>query len=91
MQAHRFNVTVEKNHQLRLDLPTDFPAGPAEVIVLAEHPKARRVVRLGGVLQGEGVAAAAGDPIANALADLRAEREDQLTRRAGRHDASEDS
>lgn len=35
MQAHKQTVTVPEDHQLEIRLPADFPAGPAEVIVLA--------------------------------------------------------
>jgi hypothetical protein len=35
MKTHKFNVTVPEDHQLEIRLPADFPAGPAEVIVLA--------------------------------------------------------
>jgi len=35
VQAHRLKVTVPEDHQLEIRLPQDFPAGPAEIIVLA--------------------------------------------------------
>lgn len=35
MQAHKMKITVPKEHQLEIRLPDDFPAGPAEIIVLA--------------------------------------------------------
>ncbi len=35
MQAHKMKVTVPEDHQLEIRLPQDFPAGPAEIIVLA--------------------------------------------------------
>ena len=36
MHAHKLKVTIPNNHRLQLavDLPSDFPPGPAEVIVL---------------------------------------------------------
>lgn len=37
MHAHRLNVTILPDHQLAVRLPDDFPAGPAEVIILAER------------------------------------------------------
>jgi hypothetical protein len=42
MQAHRLKVTIPEDHQLEIAvrLPADFPAGPAEVIVLAEPSRA---------------------------------------------------
>ncbi|MFL6202731.1 MAG: hypothetical protein ACJ76J_26480 [Thermoanaerobaculia bacterium] len=37
MHAHKLRVTIPDDHRLKLavDLPADFPSGPAEVIVLA--------------------------------------------------------
>lgn len=37
VHAHKLKVTIPKDHRIELRLPEDFPAGPAEVIVLA-HP-----------------------------------------------------
>jgi hypothetical protein len=34
MRAHRVRVRVPENHELRVTLPSDFPPGDAEVIVL---------------------------------------------------------
>jgi len=34
MRAHRVRVRISDNHELRLTLPSDFPPGDAEVIVL---------------------------------------------------------
>jgi hypothetical protein len=34
MRAHRVRVRVSEDHELHLTLPSDFPAGDAEVIVL---------------------------------------------------------
>ena len=42
MHAHRFNVNIDENHRLSVDLPRDFPSGPAEVIVLTETRRARQ-------------------------------------------------
>lgn len=36
MLAHKMKVTVPEDHELEIRLPEDFPAGPAEVIVLAD-------------------------------------------------------
>jgi len=41
MQAHKQTVTVPEDHQLEIRLPADFPAGPAEVIVLASPSEAQ--------------------------------------------------
>lgn len=35
MHAHKLKVTIPPDHQLEIQLPEDFPSGPAEVIVLA--------------------------------------------------------
>ena len=35
MHAHKAKVTVTEDHELAVKLPDDFPAGPAEIIVLA--------------------------------------------------------
>ena len=87
MRAHRLNVTVPEDHQLQVDLPGDFPPGPAEIIVLTESPQTRNVVRLGGVL---GSSSPDLDPnedqVAEALEELRAERADLLERRARRYE-----
>lgn len=79
MLAHRINATVDENHQLKVSLPADFPPGPAEVIVLAEHPQLRNLVRLGGVL-GARQHEPEGDPIASALEILRRERAGSIER-----------
>jgi hypothetical protein len=34
MRAHRIKVRVSEDHELRVTLPSDFPPGDAEVIVL---------------------------------------------------------
>ncbi len=41
MKAHKMKVTVPEHHQVEFRLPEDFPAGPAEVIVLAGSPVER--------------------------------------------------
>jgi hypothetical protein len=43
MQAHKQTVTVPEDHQLEIRLPADFPAGPAEVIVLASPSEAQEL------------------------------------------------
>lgn len=35
MKTHTLKVNVPEDHQLEIRLPSDFPAGPADVIVLA--------------------------------------------------------
>ncbi|MCP4592680.1 MAG: hypothetical protein GY842_18250 [bacterium] len=77
MHAHRFKVTVPKEHRLSLDLPEQFPPRPAEVIVLAPPRESRRIVRAGGALSPEGPLPD-GDPIREALNELREERSERL-------------
>ena len=35
MKAHKMKVTIPEDHEVEIRLPQDFPAGPAEIIVLA--------------------------------------------------------
>ena len=74
MHAHKVKVTIPADHHVTITLPEDFPAGPAEVIVLAEVLPTKRVVKLAGVLAPEQASLAPGDPIADALGALRRER-----------------
>lgn len=39
MQAHRTRARVTEDHEVTVTLPSDFPAGEAEVIVIAEPPQ----------------------------------------------------
>lgn len=36
MRAHRIKVVIDEDHEIRAKLPSDFPAGSAEVIVISE-------------------------------------------------------
>ncbi|ETW97197.1 MAG: hypothetical protein ETSY1_23610 [Candidatus Entotheonella factor] len=74
MHAHKVQVTIRADHQVTIVLPEDFPAGPAEVIVLAEALPTKRVVKLAGVLAPEQEPLAPEAPIADALEELRRER-----------------
>jgi hypothetical protein len=38
VQVYKQQMTIPEDHQLEIRLPQDFPAGPAEVIVLATLP-----------------------------------------------------
>jgi hypothetical protein len=79
MHAHKLNVTVPADHRVAVELPPDFPAGPAEIIVLSTARRGRSVVKLAGVLSGDTPAAEmAGDPVADALQELRAERAERF-------------
>lgn len=41
MRAIKVKAEIEADHSLRLELPSDVPKGPAEVIVLVDEPEAR--------------------------------------------------
>lgn len=64
MYAHKIQVTIPDDHEVRFRVPQDFPAGKAEVIVLAE-----RQSPLKAASSGRGVAA---DPLAKLLAKFPA-------------------
>lgn len=74
MQAHKVRVDVPEDHRITVELPEGFPAGPAEVIVVAVPGKGRRVVRAGGTLSPPQLPPEGEDPIADALRELRRER-----------------
>lgn len=78
MHAHKVKVTIPADHHVTITLPEDFPAGPAEVIVLAEALPTKCVIRLAGVLAPEQEPLTPGDPIADALGALRRERAARL-------------
>jgi hypothetical protein len=78
MHAYKLNVNVAQDHRLALDLPADFPAGPAEVIVLAVPRDERKLVQLMGSLGGASAVPADADPVADALGELRQERAGRL-------------
>ncbi|MGK3983574.1 hypothetical protein WME99_11080 [Sorangium sp. So ce136] len=81
MRAYKLNVNVADDHRVAVTLPDDFPPGPAEVIVLAVTTVASKEPRLARVLGSLSSAAPAsidGDPVADALAELREERARRL-------------
>ncbi len=82
MRAHKLQATLPEDHRLSVEvqLPDDFPPGPVEVIVLAGGRERRNIVRLGGVLKGASLSSIAGDPIAEALRELREERLERFGR-----------
>lgn len=43
MQAHRVRVTIPDNHKVTIEVPTEMPAGEAEVIVLSSVPAGQAV------------------------------------------------
>lgn len=42
MHTHKTRVTVPQSHRLEIDLPEDFPSGPAEIIILSSPPAGER-------------------------------------------------
>ena len=77
MRAHKTQVTVPTDHQLAVTLPDDFPAGPAEMIILAgavaERPDRKTCVKLANVLAPDDAPPTDADFIADALRELRRE------------------
>lgn len=47
MQAHKMRVVIPENHQLELHLPSDFPVGQADVIVITDSTPSPQAVRSG--------------------------------------------
>ena len=83
MHAHKLDVTVAEDHRLAVDLPADFPQGPAEVIILATVRRERKMVRVLGSLASAAPPSVEDDPVVEALNELRRER-------AQRFDSSND-
>lgn len=83
MRTYKLEVNIDDDHQLSMNLPDNFPTGPAEVVVLAKGPARRQPVPLAGVLD-TGEPLPEGDPIGDALDELRTERAELLARRADR-------
>ena len=40
MHAHKIKIVVTEDHEVRVKLPSDFPPGEAEVIVIQTRPDA---------------------------------------------------
>lgn len=78
MQAHKVRVDVPEDHRITVELPEGFPAGPAEVIVLAAGGEGRRIVEAGGSLSPGEPPSEDEDAIADALRELRRERSARL-------------
>ena len=38
MRAHKFRVVISASHEVSVRLPSDFPSGTAELIVIADVP-----------------------------------------------------
>ncbi len=76
MRGHQ--ATVPMDFELAVRLPDDFPAGPAEVIALAGSADERPTVKLAGVLAPDVPPPEDADPVADALDELRREREQRF-------------
>jgi hypothetical protein len=74
MHAHKLDITVPSDRRISLELPEDFPTGPAELIVLAAPAQRQRIVRLGGTLGGGATPAPSHDIIADVLDEMRHDR-----------------
>jgi hypothetical protein len=75
MLAHKIKVTITANHQLSFRVPDDFPAGPAEIVILANSSTNQQIVKLAGVLAPDISPPKDIDPIFDSLQELRRERE----------------
>jgi hypothetical protein len=89
MQAHKVRVDVPEDHRITVELPEGFPAGPAEVIVLAAGGEGRRIVKAGGSLGPPQPLEQDEDPIAVVLGELREERAAKIERLSGELDRSD--
>ncbi len=74
MYAHKRRIVIPASRHIEIDLPDDVPEGEAEVIVLTRDPSARAkaITSLRGLLSSD--APIEGDPIADAIEELRRER-----------------
>ncbi len=79
MYAHRIKVTITADHKLSFRLPEDFPAGPAEIIVLADAGTKQQIINLAGVLASDISPPNDIDPISDSLQELRQEREKRFS------------
>ena len=79
MYAHRIKVTITTDHKLSIRLPEDFPAGPAEIIILADAGTKQQIVNLAGVLASDISPPNEIDPISDSLQELRQEREKRFS------------
>ncbi len=71
MHAHKMKVTITPDHQLSFKVPDDFPAGSAEIIILADSSADQQIVRLAGVLAPDIPPPKDIDPISDSLQELR--------------------
>ena len=89
MQAHKVRVDVPEDHRITVELPEGFPAGPAEVWVVAVNGNGRLIVEAGGTLGPPQPLEQDEDPVAAVLRDLRDERAAKIERLAGELDRSD--
>jgi len=78
MYAHKTKVNIPANHELTFKLPDSFPAGLAEVIILASSSTGGQFVKLAGVLATKESRVLNGDPIADSLQEFRQERKQRF-------------
>ena len=78
MRTYKIKVTIPADHQLAVRLPDDFPAGPAEVLIMADSPVEQRIVKLAGVLASQVPPPPHIDPIADVLQEFRHERQQRF-------------
>jgi hypothetical protein len=78
MRTHKIKVTIPADHQLAVQVPDDFPMGPAEVIIQADFSAKQRIVKLAGVLAPQTPPLPHVDPIADALQEFRHERQQRF-------------
>ena len=90
MRTHKIKVTILADHQLAVRLPDDFPAGPAEVLIMADSPVEQRIVKLAGVLASH-VPPPHIDPIADVLQEFRHERQQRFEKLETNAGEQEDS
>ncbi len=79
MHAHKMKVTITADHQLSFRVPDDFPAGSAEIIILADSSADQQIVKLAGVLAPDISPPKDIDPISDSLQELRQEREQRFS------------
>ena len=79
MHAHKIKVTITADHQLSFRVPDDFPAGPAEIVILADSSTDQQIVKLAGVLAPDISPPKDIDPISDSLQELRQEREQRFS------------
>ena len=95
MRAHKTQVTIPADHQLAVTVPDNFPAGPAEMIILAdaatERSDRKTCVKLANILAPDAAPPTDADFIADVLRELRRERKHDLDQIRSAERRKEDS